>query len=148
MKNSTYVEIIINSLNKLIGTEFNIEKYLKIVNELNAYYPNDKERDSYSLTDMALIHNNVKAIREQIDLLDNKSFVWLYLSISETILSEDMNSCKCALHIFLGSTNARERVETIVSTQKDKMWYQNAFYQLLNLSSSQESATTIELEAV
>ncbi|WP_456363665.1 hypothetical protein [Priestia aryabhattai] len=148
MKNSTYVEIIINSLNKLIGTEFNIERYLKIVNELNEYYPSDKERDSYSLSDMTLIHNNVKAIREQIDLLDNKSFVWLYLCISETIISKEMSSCKCALHIFLGSTNARERVETIVSTQKDKTWYQNAFYQLLNLDSSQKSAATVELEAV
>jgi hypothetical protein len=67
----------------------------------------------------------------------------------ETILSESMKSCKGALHIFLGSNKAQEKIEKIIASCKEEQWYQNAYYQLLNMNNGSETVLTpIKLKAV
>ncbi|MDU9693894.1 hypothetical protein O0Q50_22190 [Priestia aryabhattai] len=146
MKLTAYTETIINSLLEVNNREFNLNKYIDLVTKMDKCYPSELERGNYSLIELENNHNNITYIQKQINLLNDKSFIWLYSSIMETILSENMVSCKGALHILLGSNDAQVRIESIIASCKKEQWYQNAYYQLLNMNN--KSNSSIELKAV
>lgn len=149
MKITAYTEFIINSLLEINNAEFNLKQYIDLVTKMDKCYPTELERSNYSLLELNNIYNNISSIRAQIDLLNNKSFIWLYSTITESILSENMKSCKCALHILLGSNKAQEKIEQVLSFCKNEHWYQDVYYQLLNMGSKSEAAlNSINLKAV
>lgn len=149
MKITAYTEFIISSLLEINNAEFNLKQYIDLVTKMDKCYPTELERSNYSLLELNNVYNNVSYIQTQINLLSDKSFIWLYSTIMETILSEEMKSCKGALHIFLGSDKAQEKIEKITTICKEKEWYRNAYYQLLNMTSGSETVLTlIKLKAV
>ncbi|MED4285310.1 hypothetical protein P4679_25645 [Priestia megaterium] len=149
MKITTYTKFIINSLLEINNAEFDLKQYIDLVTKMDECYPTELERSNYSLLELTNVYNNISSIQAQIDLLNNKSFIWLYSTITESILSENMKSCKCALHILLGSNKAQEKIEQVLSFCKDEQWYQDAYYQLLTMGSKSEAALNpINLKAV
>ncbi|MGF9891054.1 hypothetical protein ABEX78_20570 [Priestia megaterium] len=149
MKIAAYTEFIINSLLEINNAEFNLKQYIDLVTKMDKCYPTELERSNYSLLELNNIYSNISSIQAQIDLLNDKSIVWLYSTITESILSENMKSCRCALYILLGSNKAQEKIEQVLSFCKDEHWYQDAYYQLLNMGSESEAALNpINLKAV
>jgi len=149
MKITAYTEFIISSLLEINNAEFNLKQYIDLITKMDECYPTELERSNYSLLELNNIYNNISSIQAQIDLLNNKSFIWLYSTITESILSDNMKSCRCALHILLGSNKAQEKIEQVLSFSKDEHWYQDAYYQLLNMGSKSEAALNpINLKAV